>query len=235
MPACWRSRGALYEAAEVDGATAWQRLVKITLPLLVPTLLLAVIFRLVFAFRLFSEVWLLTKGGPARLTEVLAVYLYQGAFRYGDFGKARRGRLDHGGRRAADRLDLPVADAAPHGAAGLSRRWSARAACPSPCFAPAPTLFVVAWSLLPIAFIVSSSFKRADGHLRLPAAPRCSRRPSSNYADALAALRRLLRHDGQQPDRRDRRHRARRHGELLRRLRLLALFQPPARAAAPST
>jgi len=78
----------LYEAAEVDGATAWQRLVKITLPLLVPTLLLAVIFRLVFAFRLFSEVWLLTKGGPARLTEVLAVYLYQGAFRYGDFGKA---------------------------------------------------------------------------------------------------------------------------------------------------
>jgi len=78
----------LYEAAEVDGATAWQRLLKITLPLLVPTLLLAVIFRLVFAFRLFSEVWLLTKGGPARLTEVLAVYLYQGAFRYGDFGKA---------------------------------------------------------------------------------------------------------------------------------------------------
>ncbi|MCE9659728.1 MAG: sugar ABC transporter permease [Burkholderiales bacterium] len=78
----------LYEAAEVDGATAWQRLQKITLPLLVPTLLLAVIFRLVFAFRLFSEVWLLTKGGPARLTEVLAVYLYQGAFRYGDFGKA---------------------------------------------------------------------------------------------------------------------------------------------------
>jgi len=79
---------SLYEAAEVDGATAWQRLMKITLPLLVPTLLLAVIFRLVFAFRLFSEVWLLTKGGPARLTEVLAVYLYQGAFRYGDFGKA---------------------------------------------------------------------------------------------------------------------------------------------------
>lgn len=78
----------LYEAARVDGASAWQCLVRITLPLLVPTLLLAVIFRLVFAFRLFSEVWLLTKGGPARLTEVLAVYLYQGAFRYGDFGRA---------------------------------------------------------------------------------------------------------------------------------------------------
>lgn len=79
---------SLYEAAEVDGATAWQKFVKITLPLLVPSLLVAVIFRLVFAFRLFSEVWLLTKGGPARLTEVLAVYLYQGAFRYGEFGVA---------------------------------------------------------------------------------------------------------------------------------------------------
>jgi multiple sugar transport system permease protein len=79
---------SLYEAARVDGADAWQCFKRITLPLLVPSLLLAVIFRLVFAFRLFSEVWLLTKGGPARLTEVLAVYLYQGAFRYGDFGRA---------------------------------------------------------------------------------------------------------------------------------------------------
>jgi multiple sugar transport system permease protein len=79
---------SLYEAAQVDGASPWQCFRRITLPLLVPSLLLAVIFRLVFAFRVFSEVWLLTKGGPARLTEVLAVYLYQGAFRYGDFGKA---------------------------------------------------------------------------------------------------------------------------------------------------
>ena len=79
---------SLYEAAEVDGATAWQKFRRITLPLLVPSMLVAVIFRLVFAFRLFSEVWLLTKGGPARLTEVMAVYLYQGAFRYGEFGVA---------------------------------------------------------------------------------------------------------------------------------------------------
>lgn len=79
---------SLYEAARIDGATAWQIFTRITLPLLVPTLLISVIFRLVFAFRLFSEVWLLTKGGPARLTEVLAVYLYQTGFRYGDFGGA---------------------------------------------------------------------------------------------------------------------------------------------------
>lgn len=80
--------GSLYEAAQIDGATRWQRFVKITLPLLVPTLLIALIFRLIFAFRMFSEVWLLTKGGPARLSEVLAVYLYQHGFRYGDFGIA---------------------------------------------------------------------------------------------------------------------------------------------------
>ena len=79
---------SVYEAAKMDGATPWQSFVRITLPLLIPSLLVAVIFRLVFAFRLFSEVWLLTKGGPARTTEVLAVYLYQGAFRYGDFGLA---------------------------------------------------------------------------------------------------------------------------------------------------
>jgi len=79
---------SLYEAAHVDGATRRQRFIRITLPLLVPTLLITLIFRLIFAFRMFSEVWLLTKGGPARMSEVLAVYLYQHGFRYGDFGIA---------------------------------------------------------------------------------------------------------------------------------------------------
>ena len=78
----------VYEAARIDGASAWQAFRRITLPLMLPAILLALIFRLVFAFRLFSEVWLLTKGGPARMTEVLAVYLYQAGFRYGDFGVA---------------------------------------------------------------------------------------------------------------------------------------------------
>lgn len=79
---------SVYEAARIDGANAIQMFFRITLPLLIPVLLITVIFRLVFAFRMFSEVWLLTKGGPARLTEVLAVYLYQGAFRNGEFGTA---------------------------------------------------------------------------------------------------------------------------------------------------
>jgi multiple sugar transport system permease protein len=78
----------VYEAAAIDGATAWQTFRHVTVPLLVPAILVAVLFRYIFAFRIFSEVWLLTGGGPARTTEVLAVYLYRHAFRYADFGVA---------------------------------------------------------------------------------------------------------------------------------------------------
>jgi multiple sugar transport system permease protein len=78
----------LYEAAKVDGATGWQQFRRVTLPLLLPAMLIAMLFRYIFAFRLFSEVWLMTGGGPARSTEVLAVYLYLEAFRYNAFGAA---------------------------------------------------------------------------------------------------------------------------------------------------
>jgi multiple sugar transport system permease protein len=80
--------GELYEAAHMDGAGGWQQFRRITLPLLMPAVLIAMLFRYIFAFRLFSEVWLLTGGGPARQTEVLAVYLYLEAFRYNAFGAA---------------------------------------------------------------------------------------------------------------------------------------------------
>jgi multiple sugar transport system permease protein len=80
--------GELYEAARIDGATGFQAFRRVTLPLLVPAILIAALFRLIFAFRLFGEVWLLTGGGPARSTEVVAVYLYLEAFRYNAFGPA---------------------------------------------------------------------------------------------------------------------------------------------------
>ncbi len=80
--------GELYEAAQIDGATPWDRFRSVTLPLLWPAMLIAMLFRYIFAFRLFSEVWLMTKGGPARSTEVIAVYLYLEAFRYNAFGVA---------------------------------------------------------------------------------------------------------------------------------------------------
>jgi len=78
----------LYEAAHADGASAWQSFRYVTLPMLLPAILVALIFRYIFAFRLFAEVWLLTGGGPARMTEVLAVYLYKQGFAYNDFGRA---------------------------------------------------------------------------------------------------------------------------------------------------
>ena len=78
----------LYEAARVDGARPLQCFRAITLPLLMPAILLAMLFRYIFVFRVFSEVWLLTGGGPARQTEVVGVYLYQEAFTFNAFGAA---------------------------------------------------------------------------------------------------------------------------------------------------
>jgi multiple sugar transport system permease protein len=78
----------LYEAARIDGGSPWQMFRHVTLPLLVPAMLVTLLFRTIFAFRLFSEVWLMTQGGPARSSEVLAVYLYLEAFRYNAFGVA---------------------------------------------------------------------------------------------------------------------------------------------------
>ncbi len=78
----------LYEAARIDGATPFQAFRRVTLPLLGPAILVALLFRYIFAFRIFSEVWLLTGGGPARTTEVVAVYLFQEAFSFNAFGTA---------------------------------------------------------------------------------------------------------------------------------------------------
>jgi len=78
----------VYEAARVDGASAWQQFRLVTWPLMRPAILVAMLFRYILAFRLFSEVWLTTNGGPARTTEVVALYLYVEGFRYNSFGVA---------------------------------------------------------------------------------------------------------------------------------------------------
>jgi ABC-type sugar transport system permease subunit len=80
--------GDFYEAARIDGANTLQAFRWVTLPLLGPAMIIALLFRYIFAFRMFSEVWLLTQGGPARSTEVVAVYLYREAFSYNAFGTA---------------------------------------------------------------------------------------------------------------------------------------------------
>jgi multiple sugar transport system permease protein len=74
------------EAARVDGASESQILRYITLPLLRPTLLTAVMLRTIFAFKVFDEIFLLTGGGPGTATEVISLYIYKvfsGQFRLG--------------------------------------------------------------------------------------------------------------------------------------------------------
>jgi len=67
--------GEIYEAAKVDGATTWQRFRKITLPLLMPALLVALIFRTLDALRIFDLPFVLTKG--AHGTNTLSLEAYQ--------------------------------------------------------------------------------------------------------------------------------------------------------------
>lgn len=67
---------ALYEAARTDGAGPWQQFVHITLPLLQPALLVALIFRTLDAFRVFDLIYVLTSGGPGTATEPIALYTF---------------------------------------------------------------------------------------------------------------------------------------------------------------
>ncbi len=77
-----------YEAAVIDGATWVQRFRHITLPLLKPAILVALLFRVVFAIRLFDEVWVLTRGGPNGATETISILLYKSAFEVFDVAQA---------------------------------------------------------------------------------------------------------------------------------------------------
>jgi ABC-type sugar transport system permease subunit len=76
----------LYEAASVDGASSWQKFRHITLPLLKPALLLALLFRTIDALRVFDLVYVMTQGGPADATNVLQFYGYKKTFAEGMVG-----------------------------------------------------------------------------------------------------------------------------------------------------
>ena len=77
---------SLMEASTIDGASAWQRFWLIRLPLLLPTLLIAAMFRTLDAFRIFDLVYVLTGGGPADSTEVLSTLTYKTLFSTLQFG-----------------------------------------------------------------------------------------------------------------------------------------------------
>lgn len=76
----------LYEAAGVDGASRWQKFRFITLPLVKPALLLALLFRTIDALRVFDLVFVMTQGGPADATNVLQFYGYKKTFAEGMIG-----------------------------------------------------------------------------------------------------------------------------------------------------
>jgi len=77
-----------FEAARIDGASAWQRFQYLTLPLLRPTILVALLWRIIDTFRIFDVIYLLTAGGPARLTETVSIYVYRYGFQVFDLGFA---------------------------------------------------------------------------------------------------------------------------------------------------
>jgi multiple sugar transport system permease protein len=78
----------IYEAAAVDGATAWTQFRRITLPLLAPAMLLVVVFATLIGFGLFTEPYLLTQGGPDNATMTVTMYIYQWAFAFSTMGYA---------------------------------------------------------------------------------------------------------------------------------------------------
>lgn len=78
----------LYEAAEIDGASAWQRFSKITLPFLGPMIAITVMLRAIWIANFADLIYVMTGGGPANSTQILATYIFTTAFRGLDFGHA---------------------------------------------------------------------------------------------------------------------------------------------------
>jgi multiple sugar transport system permease protein len=78
----------LYEAARLDGATRWQELRCVTLPMLLPTTVFVVLMTLIGHFQLFAEPYVMTQGGPEDSTKSLVLLLYEQAFRWWNLGQA---------------------------------------------------------------------------------------------------------------------------------------------------
>lgn len=77
---------SLYEAASIDGASKIQSFFRVTLPLLKPSILVALLFRTLDAFRVFDLIYVLTGGGPGGKTETLSIYAYKVMFAQTNFG-----------------------------------------------------------------------------------------------------------------------------------------------------
>ena len=78
----------LYDAAHVDGASGWQRFRNVTWPLISPTTFFLLILQTIGAFQLFTEPFVMTRGGPAQSSMPVVQYIYDNAFRFTRMGKA---------------------------------------------------------------------------------------------------------------------------------------------------
>jgi multiple sugar transport system permease protein len=83
----------LYEAAAIDGASGFQIFTRVTLPIVRPVLLVALLFRLVDALKIFDILFLLTKGGPGYATENYSLYLYEQGFQFFRLGYTAAGSV----------------------------------------------------------------------------------------------------------------------------------------------
>ena len=77
-----------YEAALIDGSNRWQTFKYVTLPLLKPAILIALLLRTMDLLRVFDQIFILTEGGPGFATETASLYIYRTAFRFSNFGYA---------------------------------------------------------------------------------------------------------------------------------------------------
>jgi multiple sugar transport system permease protein len=78
----------LYEAAKVDGAGPFQRLRRITLPMLRPSTVFLVVIEIIFSFQVFTQIFVMTGGGPVDRTTTIVYYIYESAFKFYEMGYA---------------------------------------------------------------------------------------------------------------------------------------------------
>ncbi len=79
---------SLYESARIDGADAWQRFTRITLPLLRPTTFFVLVTMVIFMFQVFTAIYVMTEGGPLHATDVIVYHIYRNAWEYLRMGYA---------------------------------------------------------------------------------------------------------------------------------------------------
>ena len=173
--------GTLYEAARIDGAGFWRALRHITLPLLVPTLLVATILLSIRSVNLIDIPLVVTGGGPARMTETLGLYMWKESFSFHHIGYGSAVAIVMLGHQPRpDRAVHPVA--VPGAPVGWPGPGAPRG--PAPSCTSCSRLFA-AYSLFPLLWALVTSLKRPQDTVAYP--PRWIPDPLTfqNYVEVL--------------------------------------------------